>query len=546
MAKAFELEPLDPEKLKKTNDLKQITNPVFFNKFGQPTSDGFLSNEIFGITKNDRAETYAYIDLVEDFISPSFYKAWNRVDNKIRACVHQTDKFIIGPDGKLIPDPKGDNGVKFLKNNFNKFKWKENESFAHNSDIKYLKSFKPDVIFIDKFPVIPAYYRDVQTTNGNRVDVGILNKLYNALLLATKALKDSTDYGLTLSGAIRGRVQESMLEIYQWFGDEPQIGKKFGIMRRASMAKTTDYSTRLVMTAPKLNVETLDDLNVDADHGAIPLASLAVNFFPFVLFHMRRFFENEFAGRSTYYDEYQDKDFPLDNYLLHFSDDELKHQIDRFVKGYSNRFIKIQVPVKDSKRLVYMRFKGKRITNEDANDIVNGRKSIDAISSTEVNRYMTWCDVIYQAVAKATENKMVLFTRYPIDSYFNQVPLMINISSTLKTESIILNGVVYKNYPIIRDDLIGTDTSNMFIDTMNIFNPYLKTLSGDYDGDTCSIRGIYSDEANQELREQMQKPLHWINLDGNLAVFSHAQSIDSLYAMTLGVPGMKKLTDPIF
>lgn len=480
MAKAFEMEPLDPDKLVKTNDLKQVTNPVFFNKFGQPTSDGFLSNEIFGITKNDRAETYAYIDLVEDFISPSFYKAWNRVDNKIRACVHQTDTFVIGPDGKLIPDPKGENGVKFLKANFSKFKWKENESFAHNSDIKYLKSFKPDVIFINRFPVIPAYYRDVQTTNGNRVDVGILNKLYNALLLATKALRDSTDYGLTLGGAIRGRVQESMLEIYQWFGDEPQIGKKFGIMRRASMAKTTDYSTRLVMTAPKLNVETLDDLNVDADHGAIPLASLAVNFYPFVLFHMRRFFEYEFLGRMTYYDVLQEKEFPLDNYLLHFSDDELKHQIDRFVKGYSNRFIKIQVPVKESKIPVYMVFKGSKITNEDANDIIKGRKSMDAISSTEIRRYMTWCDVIYQAVAKATENRMVLFTRYPIDSYFNQVPLMINISSTLKTESVILNGVIYKNYPLIRNELIGTDTSNMFIDTMNIFNPYLKTLSGDY------------------------------------------------------------------
>lgn len=480
MAKAFELEPLDPQKLVKTNDLKQVTNPVFFNKFGQPTSDGFLSNEIFGITKNDRAESYAYVDLGEYFISPPFYKAWNRVDNKVRACVHQTDKFTIGSDGKLTPDPKGDNGVKFLMNNFSKFKWVKNESFAHNSDIEFLKTFKSDVIFINKFPVIPAYYRDVQTSNGNRVDIGILNKLYNALLLATKALKDSSDYGLTLGGTIRGRVQEAILEIYQWFGDEPQIGKKFGILRRASMAKTTDYSTRLVMTAPKLNVETLEDLNVDADHGAIPLASLAVNFFPFVLFHMRRFFESEFAGRTTYFDSKQNQEFKLDNYLLHFSDDELKHQIDRFVKGYSNRFIKIEVPVIGSKSSVYMKFKGKKLSTEEANDIIHRKKPIDAVSSTVIDRYMTWCDVIFQAVSKAVENKMVLFTRYPIDSYFNQIPLMINVSSTLKTESVIIDGKLYKNYPLIRDDLIGTDTSNMFIDTMNIFNPYLKTISGDY------------------------------------------------------------------
>ena len=66
------------------------------------------------------------------------------------------------------------------------------------------------------------------------------------------------------------------------------------------------------------------------------------------------------------------------------------------------------------------------------------------------------------------------------------------------------------------------------------------------DGDCCSVKGIYTDEANAELQEQIKKPLHWIGLDGNLAIFAHAQAIDAVYALTLGVPDMKKLTDPIF
>ena len=56
---------LDPDRLVKANDLKEITNPVFFIRNSVPTPDGLLSNEIFGITKYDRANTFAYIDLYE-------------------------------------------------------------------------------------------------------------------------------------------------------------------------------------------------------------------------------------------------------------------------------------------------------------------------------------------------------------------------------------------------------------------------------------------------------------------------------------------------
>ena len=40
----FYAELLDIEKLVKANGLKEVTNPVFFVKSGQPTPDGLLSN----------------------------------------------------------------------------------------------------------------------------------------------------------------------------------------------------------------------------------------------------------------------------------------------------------------------------------------------------------------------------------------------------------------------------------------------------------------------------------------------------------------------
>lgn len=66
------------------------------------------------------------------------------------------------------------------------------------------------------------------------------------------------------------------------------------------------------------------------------------------------------------------------------------------------------------------------------------------------------------------------------DSYFNQFPTKVNISSTKETEPMIINNIAYRHYPKIREKDIGTDTSNVFVDTMNIFNGYLGAIGGDY------------------------------------------------------------------
>ena len=51
----------------------------------------------------------------------------------------------------------------------------------------------------------------------------------------------------------------------------------------------------------------------------------------------------------------------------------------------------------------------------------------------------------------------------------------------------IINNKVYRHYPKIREEDIGKDTSNLFVDTMNFANNYLKAIGGDYDGENVMI-----------------------------------------------------------
>ena len=412
----FKLEPLDPMKLVKVNKLKEVTNPIAFARNNVPTSDGLISNEIFGITKFDRANTYAYINLNEWFMHPLHYRIWSKMDSNIKAIVHETDYFKINSKGELVKDPEGDTGISWLKKNIDKIKIKETGSDKRSRNIKFLKNNK-DTMFINNFILIPAFYRDMNTTNG-KPGLNEINKLYQSLIISVRSLKENSDYGFSLNGATRGRIQEQLLTIYQWFSGSNSAGftnavgipGKFGVMNRANLNKTADYATRLVISAPELKVEKMDDLQIDLDHCAAPLASVCSAFMPFIQFNIRRFFENEFSGVNKY--PYRDKKgnikyVEIDDYQINFSDEVIKKELELYQHGYADRFRPIKIPNKENIPNMYMTFKGYNVKDENFNPDNPGQMNI-------VERPLTWLDVIYQAAEEAVQDRHVLITRYPM------------------------------------------------------------------------------------------------------------------------------------
>lgn len=538
---------LDIEDFIKKNDVKEISNPIFFNQNKLPTSDGLLSNEIFGITKEERANRFGYIDLHGTFLHPLVYKVWSALDKNIKSIVHGIDNFVIDSNGQFKQDPNGKTGIKFLKDNINKIKIRSTDSTKRDRVIEFLNISKP-LMFITKYPVIPAFYRDVNT-EGGKVGVGDINKYYNSIIIASKALAEAQDYGLSISNSQAGRMQEMLLQVYNYFGAGNPDAKgsgvgmpsKFGIIRRANLSKTTDYSSRLVITSPELKVEKLDDIEADMDYSVVPLASLSINFLPYMIFWLRGFFENEFSTRTTYTVHMKDgkvKEIPIQDYQIAFSDERIKDEINRFVHGYSNRFIPVRIPTVDKKLNVYMHFKGRASTSPD-----------DTEQGEIINRRLTWCDLLFMAASEVTADKHILITRYPIDSFYNQFPTKVKVQSTIETEpmTVVSAGMkkFYKKYPKIREEDIEKDTSNKFIDSLNMCNGYLDSIGGDYDGDQVSVKGIYSAEANAELDQQMNSKIHYIGLDGISVMDVGKEAKQSLYCLTMVLPN-SNLTEPQF
>ena len=159
----------------------------------------------------------------------------------------------------------------------------------------------------------------------------------------------------------------------------------------------------------------------------------------------------------------------------------LKEEIDRFIHGYAGRLRPIEVPVEPFKyhgetiKFTNMIFKGHQCTEEEFT-----AKDSDINKFPLQERILTWCDLLFMAAKEVTKDKMILVTRYPIDSCFNQFPTKVNVYSTKRTEPMVVNGTFYKNYPYITKELINSNTTNLFIDTLGISNIYLGSIGGDY------------------------------------------------------------------
>ncbi len=199
----------DPnEFIKKNPSTKEITSPMFFSRPGMPDPNGLLSNDIFGLTKEERSGIFGYISLNDWFLHPLCYKKLIRLNTKFRDIIFGTKKFIITEDGKLQENENGGTGLSWLKKNIDHINLsKEDSSDKREKNVNFIEANKK-TMWIDKYIVIPAFYRDVDSSSGGKVAVGEINELYSSLIITCKGIKETADYGFDTSDAVKGRAQE--------------------------------------------------------------------------------------------------------------------------------------------------------------------------------------------------------------------------------------------------------------------------------------------------------------------------------------------------
>ena len=525
---------LDYDKFVKVNNIQPVTNPNMFSSGNVPTPDGLFSTEIFGTSSSERKETFGYIDLHDYYLHPKVYLSLKRLNRKFESVIYGTKKFVIKNGVLEEDDANGGTGIKWLYDNWEKIKFTKNDSGQRNERVDLLSNNPKDIVFTNKFAVLPAFYRDVniQSTDTNP-KVPEINKLYSNIIRNVRTVKESTTMEMIIQ-SLRGKTQDLLVDIYNLLKDK--IQGKSGYIRQALMGKSVDYSSRLVITAAPYTSNSYKDQLVDFTHTAISLSHICANYTPFIIFWLKNWFKvniEDQAHAFPYIDDKGEKHFiKLDSPKTHFNEEYIEKHMQNFVKNPYTRFDTIELPVSqkdkekyDIKKNPLYRFEGMRLSHGDSTVQKDQYKP-------NVRRPITWTDLLYMAAIDVTEDKFVWVTRYPVTDYQGSYTTMISVLSTRDTMPMMVNGRLYKNYPVINPYVKKSDMDVIFRDTMTICPLLLGSLGADHDGDQVTEKVVYSQECLDECQKIMMSKANLLSVKGTGIRSIGNEGVQTLYSMT--------------
>lgn len=533
----MKIEILDMNRIIAVNKLQEITSPRLFSNKMMYDPEGILSSDIFGISKGDRRNTFAYIDLKRHFIHPHLYtKVVKQMFRGVIYILSGQKRYVI-KNGQLVEDPEnGWTGIDELYKRWNEIDWSKSKSVDSTSK-KLLMNLSRDQIFIDKELVIPPAYRDVMIagTIDSSDHVNELNDLYVKLIRSVALLSEGGLFSRT-QYATQMKIQDTLVEIMEYF--KHQVSRKQGLIRKNLIGKSVDYGVRTVISAPSYNNENIGDNIIDVEHTAVPISECCSLFYPFIESWLKNFFTREIINDPnliTFYDYETNKEITatMRDPEIQFSEKNIRKFINDYCLNPDNRFkvvnVMVDVPAKTKKTL-------------KASMILKGKIMLPNNATKVLNRSMTVTDILYLACVDVCEKRHVMVSRYPVGTdkgiFFNKI----RVQSTIKHVNLIFNGKEYPYYPDIDFSISQDKVGVQFIDTLVMSNSHLDGMGADYDGDQVSVRGIYSDEANMEAEEIMNRKTSALNITGANSKGVAKEVYNSLYELTkIGSTPSKKV-----
>lgn len=467
----MKIDLFDVKEFIEINHLKEVTSHVLMERGDVPDPEGLISTEIFGSTTKSRKETFAYIDLHGYFFHPHIYITLKRMFRNVDKIINGEMYVTLSKEGYIREDDiNGETGLDFLYNNWEKIRWEEKSGSSMRMErINLITQFKKNEVFMRYQIVIPAFYRDVKSMQSGSGETDDINNMYASLIRMSKMLAQTGYFDWQLD-ITKYNIQQKLVDVYEYF--KSKLEKKNGVIRKYLMGKNVDYCTRTVITAPTYHANSPDDLLVDFEHASLPLSQVCSLVYPFMIHYLKNFFEqNVFDAKNNkiLYDPVTDtvKDaIEIKDPEIYFTDRYIKRMIDLYIRDPESRFNKILVPTNSNKNL-YLAFSGMRL---------------DSSSKAElgiVNRPMTWTDLLYIAAEDICRDKHTIITRYPVLNEFGVFGAKFRVASTVKTEPVMVNGYLYKWYPVVDFSVPKDRIGSLFNDATNFSNAYLDGLDGD-------------------------------------------------------------------
>ena len=510
----LQLKLIDFDEYITNNRVRPVTSPSIFepnsNKFH---SEGLFSEEIFGVTTGmDRFVTEAYINLNTRIIHPTIFaylfkkKAfYNSIMARKSYAVFDEEVY----DFRIAreEEPGADTGYAFFIAHVQHLAKSEAPTALRAKNLHQLLVTYKKNLTTTKFLVLPAGLRDLDV-KSNRLSKDDVNKIYLSLINLTAGLSGYELSEDPIFDGIRYQIQLKMLMIFEYVNELTK--GKGGFFQKHYGARKIAYSTRNVISTPIMDADHPDDpTNLNSDETMVPLLNTVKAFQPFFNHYVKnRLYGELFKNGAT-------ENIPVINpknlgieYVSIRNSELNRYQTNDGVDRLLNQFKYVgfresAVSIRDITRkefwvLLTYRVPGTIWISKSATDLQNLVEQAGLEFNKDLIKPLLWVEAIYLAAIYISKEKHVVTTRYPVTGDGSIYPSKIHVITTKPSEqmTVYLDSVKIQadHYPVIGET---------FHESVVVHQSRLSGLGGDYDGDTISITGVWSDEGNAEIVRSM-------------------------------------------
>lgn len=525
----FNIDILTPN-AKDVFGLGQVTDPNIFETNSKIFRKGGLYDpEIFGKPGTaERAETFGYIDLILPILHPLIYQTLTELgivyNNIAEAKVYAKYDSRVG-DFIVTDREHGDTGYTFLLDNIHKIKFDSRGSDRRDIKVKLVKKYATKERYMTKLLVLPAGLRDYTEDKAGRPSEDEINNLYRKLLAVTTMIKNiDTKGNYALLNSVRLKIQKCVIEIYQYI--KTLIDGKHKFIQGQFTKRAVSYGTRNVITPMENDVKDLTKTSTPKINTVtVGLYQYIKSVTPIAINRVLGMFVNSILNQSTT-SAYLVDPKTMKTTLVEVSVKKRDEWLS--VQGLTDIMNKLgqpeqrNLPVLIDKWYMFCVYDdGKTVIRLDhTDDLPEGldRKHVRPITYAELF-YLTVCDISSKYPA--------FVTRYPVVEVGGTYPCKVYLKTTVKGRTITYKYRQYekevREYPVI---------GGLYVESMSPHNTRLGRLGADFDGDTCSLNVLYTEDSVKEVDDFLGSKEAYLSPTGEI-LYSSANDISDLVMSTL-------------
>lgn len=551
---------LDVDAFIKDHGWLEVKTPNYFvPNSSENHPEGLLSDIIFGKPGTpDRKRLWGYVELNCVLMIPhAFYVLTRLKVNIAEDMKSEIGNYYVDKTGELVKLELGEtvpetaltsigSGFSWLRSVWDKISWKTTKNMTKTAIIrrKFLKSLSKSEAFITRYPIMPAFYRDVDYANQLRNEI---NDFYIRLIHYTEMIKNTdtfiidTEPDTPRASAASIKMMDLIMEIYTTF--VLKMGSANGFTNDFVAGKATDYGARLVISTPDYNTERYTDIEADFFHSSVPLA-VAVNIFaPFMINGLIEWINNIVAGKTTisYYDhiknEFVNKTLSL-SFMEEYTSEEITTILNLYKRSKKFRTKIVTLKADDGSDIPLQYIFGLNQDNKSIVELTMPYLGGELDSGEDIGKHIrniSWVELLYMIAYQKLSDKCIQNTRYPVADYNGTYSGYMNLIPSTRHIGVYINGEYYPRFPIITAKT-SFQKEHMFIDTMRMFSVYPSALGADFDGDQISTQSVFTEDAKEDCDRYMHSLVNVIGLNGKIIrEFPHVTE-HGIYGLTYKIP----------